>query len=111
MIAFDSHRALLQRYDVSPQNGFLPDDIPLQRLNDTYYLPWESVIEDLPNLVATRKIRERVESIPLLETENLTSEQEWRRAYVVLGFLTHAYIWGGERPAEVRSLKGLIYSS
>ncbi|KAK2797344.1 hypothetical protein FQN49_008992, partial [Arthroderma sp. PD_2] len=38
--------------------------------------------------------------MPVLSTDNLLSIPEWRRAYSILGFLLHGYIWGGDQPAD-----------
>lgn len=91
----------LQRYGTTASNGFLPDITPLHRLPDPYYGPWELLISDLPKLMKSGQIRCRIESLSVLETTRLKSEPEWQRAYSILGFLTHAYIWGGEQPCEV----------
>ncbi|KAK3301738.1 Indoleamine 2,3-dioxygenase [Chaetomium strumarium] len=90
----------LEEYGVST-NGFLPSEPPLERLPNPYYSPWESLIASLPTLLEQQTFRSQVDRLPILSTEHLSSEQEWRRACVVLGFLAHAYIWGGETPAEI----------
>lgn len=92
----------LEQYALSFQNGFLPDSPPLQQLPDPYYSPWESIVANLPTRIEERVIRQSVDELPILTTSKLASEPEWRRAYVVLAYLTHAYIWGGDTPREVR---------
>lgn len=96
-----SQESILERYAVSLKHGFLPGTVPLQRLEDPYYSPWEKIAGSLPRYIQIERIRHAVESLPILSTTNLRCEQEWRRAYVVLAYLAHAYIWGGERPNEV----------
>ncbi|KAL2870422.1 indoleamine 2,3-dioxygenase [Aspergillus lucknowensis] len=91
---------LLDKYDVSLRNGFLPD-IPLLSLQDPYYAPWEVIAQDLTAHIHARTLRQAVECLPVLDTSRLQTEQEWRRAYVVLAYLTHAYVWGGEQPMDV----------
>ncbi|GAB1321010.1 hypothetical protein MFIFM68171_11220 [Madurella fahalii] len=91
---------LLQEYAVT-SNGFLPEVVPLDRLPDPYYSPWESLAESLSDYLEDRTLRSRVDQLPVLSAEHLASEAEWRRACVILGFLTHAYIWGGEKAAEI----------
>lgn len=88
-------------HEISLQNGFLPDTIPLRQLPE-YYLPWEDIVSDLPTHIRDGSIRENVNKLPILSVENLREEEEWRRAYVVLAFLMHAYIWGGKTPKDVR---------
>ncbi|KAJ9134154.1 Indoleamine-dioxygenase pyrrole-dioxygenase [Pleurostoma richardsiae] len=82
-------------------NAFLPAKAPLSRLRSPCYSPWEALIQDLPALLKARTLRSQVDRLEVLGTEHLVLEEEWRRAYVILAFLSHAYIWGGERPAEV----------
>lgn len=91
---------LLREYAISC-NGFLPGEPPLERLPDAYYAPWESLVASLPASLERGTLRSQVDSLPVLSTARLVTEPEWRRAYVVLGFLAHAYIWGGDRAAEV----------
>jgi len=92
----------LSDYDISPRNGFLPEEVPLDILPDRYYQPWEAVVRNFQSLLLAKRLRRIVDAIPVLETDLLLTEAEWRRAYSILGFLVHGYIWGGDRPADVR---------
>jgi indoleamine 2,3-dioxygenase len=92
---------LLSDYDISPQNGFLPSEIPLDILPDAYYQPWETVVRNFQSLILSKRLRRIVEALPVLSTEFLLTEAEWRRAYSILGFIAHAYVWGGDRPTDV----------
>ncbi|PWY87170.1 indoleamine 2,3-dioxygenase [Aspergillus sclerotioniger CBS 115572] len=96
----DTPAISLVEYGVSLQNGFLPEVLPLRRLEDPYYSRWEDIVQDLPAIIKAGTIRQAVNNLPILSTENLQQEPEWRRAYVVLAYLTHAYIWGGETPKD-----------
>ncbi|EOD48702.1 putative indoleamine -dioxygenase subfamily protein [Neofusicoccum parvum UCRNP2] len=87
-------------FDVSPEHGFLPAELPLQFLDDPYYRPWESTVQALQALILTRRLRGVVDSLPVLSTDYLRSEPEWRRAYSILAFVAHAYIWGGDTPVD-----------
>lgn len=98
-----SQESILNEYSVT-SNGFLPAEAPLKCLSDPYYGPWEALMSILPEALDDMTLRPRVERLSLLSTDRLNSEVEWRRAYVILSFLTHAYIWGGDCPAEVRRL-------
>ncbi|CAJ2510989.1 Uu.00g066140.m01.CDS01 [Anthostomella pinea] len=91
---------LLGTFSIS-QNAFLPGKPPLRVLPNSYYTPWESLMDQLPDLIKRREIRERISQLPILTTDNLHTEHEWRRAYVILAFFTHAYIWGNDTPAEI----------
>ncbi|PCG98105.1 Indoleamine 2,3-dioxygenase [Penicillium occitanis (nom. inval.)] len=98
----------LEEFRVSYETGFLPINIhsnkklPLHRLSNPHFSPWEDVISDLPQLIQTGEIRQKVLDLPVLSVENLDAndEAEWQRAYLVLAFLTHAYIWGGEKAED-----------
>ena len=96
-----SPEIILDEYVVSSSHGFLPTDLPVQRLPHVYYEPWENLVAELPSLIQQEKIRYLVDKLPVLTTTWLQTEPEWRRAYSILGFLTHAYIWGGEKPRDV----------
>ncbi|KAI9795996.1 MAG: hypothetical protein M1833_006572 [Piccolia ochrophora] len=91
---------VLEHYGISPLNGFLPSDLPLQVLPDPYYARWEAIVANLQALLLSKRLRGVVERLPILSTCQLENEAEWRRAYSVLGFISHAYIWGGDRPSE-----------
>lgn len=93
---------VLEQFRVSPQNGFLPAIPPLKKLKNPYYEPWESIVCDLPTHIKDGSIRQKVDCLPVLSTSMLNDEAEWRRAYVALAYLTHAYVWGGEKPSQVR---------
>ncbi|KAF2865534.1 indoleamine 2,3-dioxygenase alpha type [Massariosphaeria phaeospora] len=91
----------LSDYGISPQNGFLPAEIPLEVLPDSYYQPWETIVRNFQSLILSKRLRRIVDALPILSTDLLLTEAEWRRAYSVLGFLAHAYVWGGDRPADI----------
>ncbi|KAL3464987.1 Indoleamine 2,3-dioxygenase [Aspergillus heterothallicus] len=90
----------LSEYEVSSRNGFLPDK-PLQPLQNPYYAPWETVAQDLTASISDGTLRHAVDSLPVLSTSELQAESEWRRAYVILAYLTHAYVWGGDQPKDI----------
>ncbi|KYG46997.1 hypothetical protein M433DRAFT_142438 [Acidomyces richmondensis BFW] len=89
-----------QDYDVSLEHGFLPSEAPLERLRDRYYEPWEHVVKNLQGLILSKRLHQVVDRLPILSTNRLVGEPEWQRAYSLLGFIVHAYIWGGDRPME-----------
>lgn len=91
----------LSDYEVSPRNGFLPNEVPLDILPDRYYQPWETIVRNFQSLILAKRLRRIVDALPVLETDLLLTEAEWRRAYSILGFITHGYIWGGDRPTDV----------
>lgn len=92
---------VLADYGIDPKRGFLPPELPLTSLPHPHYAKWEAVIDKIHALILSRRIRATVDDLPVLSTVYLRSEAEWRRAYVVLTFMLHAYIWGGDVPEEV----------
>ena len=91
----------LADYEISPQNGFLPSEVPLDVLPNPYYQPWEIIARNFQRLILNKRLRQMIDVLPVLSTDLLVTEAEWRRAYSVLGFFAHAYIWGGDVPADV----------
>lgn len=93
---------VLGDYGLSPEHGFLPVELPLEVLPDPYYSRWEVIIANLQALLLSKRLRALIQNLPILSTSRLSHPAEWRRAYMVLSFMTHAYIWGGDEPEEVR---------
>lgn len=58
-------------------------------------------MRNFQSLILAKRLRRIVDALPVLETDLLLTEAEWRRAYSILGFIAHGYIWGGDRPADV----------
>jgi indoleamine 2,3-dioxygenase len=90
----------LVEFGVSQKNGFLPDTNPLPRLDS--HAEWEILVDEIPHLLESKRFRQSADAMPILDTSSLGEEPEWRRAYHLLSFMTHAYIWGGSQPSEVR---------
>ncbi|KAE8151844.1 Indoleamine 2,3-dioxygenase [Aspergillus avenaceus] len=90
-------------HDSIKRHGFLPPELPLQALSCSYYEPWEAIAIQLPHLISHGTLRTTIEDMPVLHTHQLCSELEWRRAYVLLIFMLHGYVWGGggSSPKEV----------
>jgi indoleamine 2,3-dioxygenase len=90
----------LEDYGISAASGFLPAEPPLHNL-PAFYAKWEAIVCNLQPLLLSKRMRAVVDCLPILSTSNLRTDAEWRRAYVVLVFILHGYVWGGDRPAEV----------
>ena len=92
----------LEDYEVSSTHGFLPSEPPSTEL-PKYYAPWETISSNLYTLRVEKKLASIIAQLPMLTTHHLTNKSEWRRAYVLLGFIANAYIWGFGKPKEVRA--------
>jgi indoleamine 2,3-dioxygenase len=92
---------ILSDYGISPEYGFLPFEPPLERLPDPYYNKWEAVVANLQGLILSKRLRGVIDRLPTLSTAGLEHDAEWRRAYMLLAFMAHGYIWSGDTPSEV----------
>ena len=92
----------LEDYEISSTHGFLPSEPPSTEL-PKYYAPWETISSNLYTLRVEKKLASKIAQLPMLTTHHLTNRSEWRRAYVLLGFIANAYIWGLGKPKEVRT--------
>lgn len=95
----------LDDYGISEHHGFLPDELPIEVLSHPYYREWESVVANLQALLLSKRLKKRVDNLPIVTASKLRTEAEWRRAYMLLSFMTHAYIWGGDIPEEVPTIR------
>ncbi|KAI1150356.1 Indoleamine 2,3-dioxygenase [Nemania diffusa] len=98
---FSESENILDMCSLLSKNGFLPAMKPLKRLPDAYYEQWEQILDNLPTLLKEKTIRTEIGNLKVLSTSRLNTEREWQRAYMILCFLTHGYIWGGDIPSEV----------
>ncbi len=91
----------LEDYQVSATHGFLTPEPPLDTLPE-YYEEWENIGSKLYTLRIEKQLAGKLTNLRTLSTKNLVHEPEWRRAYVLLGFITNAYIWGCKETPKVR---------
>lgn len=89
----------LEEFGVSAELGFLSSTPP--KFSDSYYSPWDTLIENLAIRISSGSIDQDVKRLPCLATKNLTAVNEWRRAYVVLAFLVHGYVWQADPPRRL----------
>ncbi|EXJ83219.1 indoleamine 2,3-dioxygenase [Capronia coronata CBS 617.96] len=87
-------------YGVSPDRGFLPSQNPLQCLPHQVYDRWERIMNNFQSLLLSKRLRTVIDKLPVIPAVHLETEAEWRRAYSMLTFMAHGYIWGGEKPSE-----------
>jgi hypothetical protein len=97
-------------YGVSRETGFLPSNpSPLLRLPGSYFEPWEQIMDNLQALLLAGGLRTRVAKLPVLDASRLQGERQFQRAYVVLSFISHGYIWGKNQAAvEVRKKDSML---
>ena len=85
----------LEDYDIDPVTGFVPSNPTLLARLPAYYEPWEKLVDIL---TGPKEIIRRIvdEELPVLRTDELRTRREWQRAYVVLAYIVHSYVWGDE---------------
>ena len=85
-------------YDIDPEQGFLPNPDPLTTLPSTF-AAWDKLSIQLPALLMTGQLRTAVAQLPILDTDQLTTNHQLERAMMILSALGGAYVWGGAEPA------------
>jgi len=85
---------------IDPERGFLPSQDPLTRLPKAFDA-WESIAFGLPKLLASDHVRRSIEDLSPFPLDQITNDRERERAMTLFSYLGHAYVWRGERPAEV----------
>lgn len=93
---------MADRSTFSLDRGFLPKQDPLLTLSHEF-APWEQLASELPKLLVTQKLRIIIDHLPILSIDQLT-HRELERAMLLLSFIGHSYVWGGEKAAETISL-------
>ncbi|NWQ65235.1 I23O2 dioxygenase, partial [Neopipo cinnamomea] len=81
----------LTSFQVSEEFGFLLPD-PLTELPEPYG-PWMEVAHELPQLIASHRLRSRVQQMPQLSARHLRGREELHLAHLVLSFITMGYVW------------------
>ncbi|CCG83559.1 Indoleamine 2,3-dioxygenase subfamily [Taphrina deformans PYCC 5710] len=84
----------LQDYALSPITGFLPSQPPISRLPQKYYKPWETIMGSYNALLLAGRLRDVVDDLPELGIHELRNDTQRRRAFLILSFLAHGYVWG-----------------
>ncbi|XP_064405702.1 indoleamine 2,3-dioxygenase 2-like [Halichondria panicea] len=85
----------LSDFDVSETTGFVATKPPLRKLPGEYFSSWEDTCTKIPALIENKELRAKIDALPerQFNKETLESEEEWKRAYVLLTFLSQSYIW------------------
>ncbi len=87
-------------YLISPRHGFLPDSPPLARL-PRYYVAWDELAFNLPDIVTAGLIADEVNRLPLIHPDQLGSHLAYERAMMVLSFISHAYLNDPNEPRKI----------
>ncbi|GAA4408224.1 hypothetical protein GCM10023187_29790 [Nibrella viscosa] len=78
----------LADFQISPRTGFLPE-LPVEKPARTNQA-WYHLADDLPKLLPTGTVRQRIEALPAFVPDNTPPEPAMR----MLSYLGHAYLWG-----------------
>jgi indoleamine 2,3-dioxygenase len=89
-----------QEYSISPLHGFLPDRPPMARL-PRYYVAWDELAYNLPDIVTAGLIAGEVHRLPKISPDRMGSHLAYERAMMVLSFISHAYL---NDPTEPRKM-------
>lgn len=65
----------LRQYGISPISVSLLETKPLEKLPDPLYSPWESIVDDLPQLIKTDTLSDAVNNHPALSTAKPRTEE------------------------------------
>jgi indoleamine 2,3-dioxygenase len=84
----------LASYDFDRERGFLPTPDPLETLPEPF-AGWEEIGRDLPKLLVSDQLRQRLGQMPPFPVERLRDQREVDRAMLLLSYLGQAYVWGG----------------
>ncbi|XP_065898337.1 indoleamine 2,3-dioxygenase 2-like [Dysidea avara] len=97
----------LGKYNISASRGFLPLTDPIVSLPSSFQA-WEVVAAHLPDLIRGKTVREEVDRLPPFPTDDLCSEAEWWRAFCLLTFVSHSYVWCEGDRGVARSLPEVL---
>lgn len=83
----------LNKYKITASRGFLPSLDPVLSLPKAF-APWEDIGARLPQLLSEKRLREEVAKLPTsAPVSELKREEEWWRAFSLLAFISHSYVW------------------
>jgi len=81
----------LSDYDISEKTGFNLEN-PETKLPEEFK-PWTRLAEELVDLVERKKLRAKVDKMPLLDHTVLSTDRQRRLAHMYLTFIGNAYVW------------------
>lgn len=89
----------LSTFEFHPTRGFLPEEDPLTVLPPAF-AAWDAAARDLPKLLASSRLRQVIDKLPVCPIEKLNSRREIERAMMVLSYIGHAYVWYQAKAAD-----------
>ena len=95
----DDWKHIGHAYSLSAEGGFLPE-MCVERLEPEELQVWERLIDILPELNRSGKIKEAIDGMPMCSTGALGNDLELRRAYIILCHLLHSYVHHAKVPWE-----------
>ena len=82
----------LNKYKISANRGFLPTPDPVLALSKPFSA-WEDIGARLPQLIREKRVRQEIARLPTFPVTELKREGEWWRAFCLLAFVSHSYVW------------------
>ena len=67
---------------------------PLKKLSGSNFIQWETAVDNIADLIISRNIREHLMCLDPFPVEQLSTDKEFQRAYVILTFLCQSFIVG-----------------
>ncbi len=87
----------LASYGIDRRHGFAAGEDPLSSLPGDY-AAWDDIAARMPGLIRSRKLRDRLAALPLLDPLALATEVERERALLLLTVFANAWVWSGHEP-------------
>lgn len=88
---------VLSHYQVDPVTGFVPPQ-PLPDRLPSAFDAWEALVPSLSALIRSRRLRDTLRRLPVIDTGELVGHEERERALLLLTHFANAHVWSGETP-------------
>ncbi|MDB5583668.1 MAG: hypothetical protein JWR80_8844 [Bradyrhizobium sp.] len=93
----DSPIPALSSYQIDETTGFVPPVDPLDALPDRFS-PWEAIVPNTSALIRSRRLRQTLLALPVIDTNGLDDARSEERALLLLTSFANAWVWGGDSP-------------
>jgi indoleamine 2,3-dioxygenase len=88
-------------FGVSSRYGFLSPQPPLNSFHHRYYAPWDDLGSRLPDLIRDNELEQAIHDLPMLDIKHLTTNLDYQRAYTILAFAVHGFVWSSAPPRDL----------